>query len=74
MILGPRCFRASIEIERAGPIANCGSWLGADPDRRLQKITLGAWCTMVTLVMIFGVFIALVAFLIASGRNKRESR
>jgi hypothetical protein len=50
------------------------SWLGADPDRRLQTITFSAWCRTVTLVMIFSAFIALVAFLIASRRNKRESR
>ena len=47
--------------------------LGADPDHRLQQITRGAWCRMVILVTMSGAFIALVAYLIASSRNKRES-
>jgi hypothetical protein len=49
-------------------------WLGADPDRHLQKITFSAWCITAVFVMILGAVIAGIAFLIASGRNKRESR
>jgi hypothetical protein len=50
------------------------SWLGADPDQRLQKITMSTWFVTVVMVMVLGAFIALVSFLIASYRNKRESR
>jgi len=50
------------------------SWLGADPDQRLQKITMSTWCVTVVMVMILGALIALVSFLIASYRNNRESR
>ena len=50
------------------------AWLGADPDDRLKKLTFSMWCITLVTVMIFGVLIALVAYLIASWRNKRESR
>jgi len=50
------------------------SWLGADPDRRLQKITFSMWCITVISVVALGAFLAFISFLIASYRNKRESR
>lgn len=71
---GTLAFGALLGLIDATAGCKLCSWLGADPDHRLQKLTIGRWCTMVTLVMIFAAFIALVAFLIASRRNKRESR
>lgn len=48
--------------------------LGADEKYRLEEFTFGRWCQMVILVMAFGAFLALIAYLIASRRNGHESR
>lgn len=71
---GTLAFGALLGLVDATAGCKLCSWLGADPDHRLQTITFSAWCRTVTFVMIFGAFIAFLAFLIAAGRNKRESR
>jgi hypothetical protein len=50
------------------------SMLGADENYRLQDFTFSRWRQMVVFVMAFGAFFALIAYLIASYRNTRESR
>ena len=49
------------------------SMLGADENYRLRDFTFSRWCQMVVLVLAFGAFFALIAYLIASFRNTRES-
>jgi len=48
--------------------------LGADTQNHLQKITFSRWCGTVVFVMILGAVVALVAFLFATRRNRRQGR
>ena len=49
-------------------------WLGAEWALRLQKIRFSSWCGDVILVLIFGAFMAFVAFVIATRPRKQESK